>query len=181
MIYGERLRLRAVERGDIPHFQAWLNDPEVTHGLALYLPLSTLDEEKWLERISQEDPHEKPLAIEIKDGDGWRLVGNCRLFHIEWTNRCAELGIFIGDKAAWNQGYGSEAVRLLLRHGFETLNLNRIFLRVYSTNPRAIRAYEKAGFVQEGCLRQAVYRCGQYADVYIMGVLRSEWEGREGQ
>ncbi len=181
MIYGERVRLRAVERSDIPYFQAWLNDPEVTQGLALYLPLSILDEEKWLERISQEDPNEKPLAIEIKDGDGWRLVGNCRLFNLEWTNRCGELGIFIGDKSAWNQGYGSEAVRLLLRHGFGTLNLNRIFLRVYATNPRAIRAYEKAGFVREGCLRQAVYKHGQYTDVYLMGVLRAEWEGREGQ
>jgi diamine N-acetyltransferase len=86
-----------------------------------------------------------------------------------------EFGIFIGDKSLWDKGYGTEAVELLLLHGFQTLNLNRIYLRVYSTNLRAKRSYEKAGFVLEGTLRQAMYRHGQYADIHIMSVLRPEW------
>jgi len=65
---------------------------------------------------------------------------------------------------------------LLLRHGFLTLNLNRVFLRVFETNPRAIRSYEKAGFIHEGRLRQAEFRDGQYVDILLMSVLRSEWE-----
>jgi RimJ/RimL family protein N-acetyltransferase len=68
-------------------------------------------------------------------------------------------------------------MRLLLRHGFETLNLNRIFLRVYSHNPRAIHVYQKVGFVEEGILRQAHFHNGDYKDVHIMSVLRSEWQG----
>jgi RimJ/RimL family protein N-acetyltransferase len=86
------------------------------------------------------------------------------------------LGIFIGDKRYWNKGYGTEVMRLLLRHGFSTLNLNRVFLRVFETNPRAIRSYEKAGFVFEGRMRQAEFIDGKYCDVILMSVLRSEWK-----
>ena len=179
MIYGKRIRLRGVERTDIPKSFEWINDPEVNEGLAVYLPMSLRDEEQWFERISQREQEEKPMVIEIREGAGWKLVGNCRVFNIEWTPRSAELGIMIGEKSIWNQGYGTETMQLLLQHGFETLNLNRIYLRVYSTNPRAIRAYEKAGFVMEGTLRQAVYKHGKYADVHIMSVLSSEWKSNK--
>lgn len=179
IIYGEHLRLRAVERTDVPMFFEWVNDPEVTLGLSLYLPMSNADEEKWFERAQAGDANEKPLAIEIKDGDGWKLIGSCGLFGIEWVNRSAELGILIGDKSIWNKGYGTEAMGLLLRHGFGTLNLNRQFLRVHATNVRAIRAYVKAGFVEEGRLREAVFKNGRYDDIIIMSVLRSEWKTQE--
>ncbi len=181
MIYGKRIRLRAVERSDLPQFQQWLNDPEVIDGLGMYLPLSTADEDQWFDEVSKRDPVEKPLAIEIKDGQGWRLIGDLSFFNLEWTHQSAEFGIFIGDKSVWNQGYGTESVCLLLQHGFETLNLHRIYLRVYSTNRRAIRSYEKVGFVLEGTLREAVYRHGKYADIHIMSVLRSEWDAAEGK
>src|SRR5512143_3379002 len=162
MIYGERIRLRGVERSDLPQFKEWLNDPEVIEGLAMYLPLSMSDEEQWFEGMSKRDPVEKPLAIDVREDNGWRLIGNTNFFNLEWTNRSAELGIFIGDKSLWNKGYGTETVCLLLRHGFEALNLHRIYLQVYSTNLRARRSYEKAGFVLEGTLREAVYRHGKY-------------------
>jgi diamine N-acetyltransferase len=179
IVYGERVRLRAIERSDIPKYYDWVNDPEVTRGLSLYLPMSNADEEKWFERALQGDPNEKPLAIEVKDSDGWKLIGNCGLFGIEWVNRCAELGILIGDKSAWNKGFGTETMVLLLRHGFETLNLNRLFLRVYGTNVRAVRAYQKAGFIEEGRMREAVFKNGRYDDIIIMSVLRSEWKTQE--
>jgi diamine N-acetyltransferase len=179
IIYGERVRLRAVERSDIPKYYDWVNDPEVTRGLSLYLPMSNADEEKWFERALEGDPNEKPLAIEVKDGEGWKLIGNCGLFGIEWVNRSAELGILIGDKSAWNNGFGTETMVLLLRHGFETLNLNRLFLRVYGANVRAVRAYQKAGFIEEGRMREAVFKNGRYDDIIIMSVLRSEWKTQE--
>lgn len=181
MIYGTDIRLRAVERGDLPCFQQWLNDPEVTEGLSTFLPLSMEDEEQWFDRLARLEPEEKPLAIELNENGSWRLIGNSGFFNLEWTNRCAEFGIFIGDKTVWNRGYGTQAVQLLVKHGFESLNLHRIYLRVYSTNKRAIRSYEKVGFVMEGTLREAVYRRGRYADMHIMSVLRSEWDAAEGK
>jgi RimJ/RimL family protein N-acetyltransferase len=179
MIYGDRVRLRATERSDVPHYYEWVNDPEVTFGLSLYLPMSNAEEERWFERTLERDPNEKPLAVEVRDGEGWKLIGNCGMFGIEWTNRSAELGILIGDKSVWDKGYGTETMILLLRHGFETLNLNRLFLHVYASNARAIRSYVKAGFVEEGRLREALYKNGRYDDIIVMSVLRSEWESRK--
>jgi RimJ/RimL family protein N-acetyltransferase len=178
MIYGKRVRLCGVEKTDVSKSYEWINDPEVNDGLAVYLPMSLTDEEQWFENASKREQAERPLAIEARQGDGWTLIGNCGVFNIEWTHRAAELGIMIGDKSVWNKGYGTETMELLLQHGFETLNLNRIYLRVYSTNPRAMRVYEKVGFVMEGKLRQGVYRHGRYADVHLMSVLRSEWDAR---
>ncbi len=175
VIYGERIRLRAVEREDVKKFCVWVNDPEVTRHLTLYLPMSTVDEEHWFDSLGKRDPNEKPLVIEIHDGDGWKMIGNCGVFGIDPISRLGELGIMIGEKDEWNKGYGTETMSLLLRHCFETLNLNRVYLHVYAENLRGKRAYEKAGFVEEGRLREAVYKRGKYDDVIVMSVLRSEW------
>jgi RimJ/RimL family protein N-acetyltransferase len=179
MIYGKHVRLRAVESVDVKKFHKWVNDPEVTRGLAMYLPMSMTDEENWFNSFAKRDAREKPLAIEIRKGKNWKLIGNCGVFDIESVNSSAELGIMIGDKSEWNKGYGSEVMILLVRHCIETLNLNRVSLRVYTDNVRAVRSYEKAGFVLEGRLREAVYKFGKYEDVLIMSVLRSEWLSRK--
>lgn len=176
MIYGERIRFRAIEREDIPRYVEWFNDPEVTAGLATYLPMSLADETRWFENLGNLPVEERGFAVDVKTVDGgWKHIGSVGFHHIDWVNRSAEFGICIGEKTLWNQGYGSEAARLMLKHGFETLNLHRIFLRVYETNPRAIRAYEKVGFVKEGIIRDAVYRNGCYINDLLMSVLRSEW------
>jgi RimJ/RimL family protein N-acetyltransferase len=176
MIYGERIRLRGVEKEDLPKFIAWLNDPEVVDGLGMFLPLSSGDENKWYEGVASLEPAEKPLVIEVRDGDGWRLVGNSSFMGFEWKNRLAEVGLFIGDKSIWDKGYGTEVMLLLFKHGFETLNLNRIWLRVHDDNPRAVRVYEKVGMTHEGCYRQGVYKKGVFVDVLIMSILKSEWD-----
>ena len=180
MIYGERIRLRAIEREDIPRYVEWLNDPEVTAGLSFSLPMSIEDETRWFENQSKRPAAERSLAIEIKTAEGgWQHIGGTGFDHMDWINSSAEFGIFIGKKSLWNQGYGSEAARLMLKHGFGTLNLNRIFLHVCENNPRAIRAYEKVGFVKEGLLREANYRNGCYINALLMSVLRSEWNSIE--
>jgi RimJ/RimL family protein N-acetyltransferase len=140
------------------------------------LPLSLVEEERWFESMLQQSPPEHSMVIEIREGDGWKPVGNCGFHVIDWRSRNGEIGLFIGEKSLWNQGYGTEAVRLLLRHGFNTLNLHRIALRVFETNPGGIRAYEKAGFVLEGRFRQAEYQDGRYLDVLYMSVLHSEYK-----
>lgn len=175
MIYGDRVRLRHVEREDLVKFQAWLSDPEVIQGLSLYAPISMAEEEKWFEEMLKRPIDEYPLCIEVEADAGWQLIGNSGFFAFDWRNRNAELGIFIGDKSYWDRGYGTEVMKLLLKHGFSTLNLHRIGLRVFEDNPRAIRSYEKAGFVHEGRQRQAEFHKGQFYDVIMMSVLRPEW------
>ena len=94
---------------------------------------------------------------------------------VTWGDRWGEIGILIGDKEFWNRGYGTDATRALVRWGFDGLNLNRIWLRVYEDNARAIRCYEKVGFRIEGRLRQDRFRDGRYLDTIIMAILRDEF------
>lgn len=178
IIYGERVRLRAAEREDVKNFYVWVNDPDVTRYLSLYLPMSTVDEENWFNSMTQRSQSEKTLVIEVRDGNGWKMIGNCGVFDIDPIGRLGEIGIMLGEKDEWDKGYGTEAMSLLVHHCFETLNFNRVYLRVYAENLRAKRAYEKAGFVEEGRLREAVYKNGKYDDVIIMSVLRAEWIAR---
>lgn len=181
MIIGKRVRFRGVERADIPKFVAWLNDPEVIQGLLLHYPISQADEEGWFERMLSRPTDERVMGIEAREqaADGgvetWKLIGTCAFDYIDWRVHTAEFGIVIGEKSYWNRGYGSEAVSLLVQHGFNTLNLNRIFLHVFANNPRAIRAYEKAGFVLEVRERQAEFRDGEYIDLLLMSILRDEY------
>ena len=195
MIIGERIRFRAVERGDLPTFVKWLNDPDVQLGILIHQPISLAREENWFEGMIKRPDDEQIMGIEVRlpgertglpgvkgnepgtqvGVEAWKLIGNLAFNDIDWRNRSSEFGIMIGDKNHWNQGYGTEAVRLLIKHGFNTLNLNRIFLRVFEDNPRATRAYEKAGFVHEGRERQAEFRDGRYIDVLLMSILKDEF------
>ena len=179
MIYSKRLRLRGAEREDIPRFVDWLNDPEVIQHLLAAYPISQAAEERWFNAMVERGPAEQVLVIEARIDDNWCPIGNTSFMDVDWINRKAEIGIFIGDKSLWNHGYGREAMQLMLRHGFNQMNLNRIFLRVHANNPGGIKAYEYAGFIQEGILRQDVYREGKYLDVLVMSVLKSEWQDRD--
>ena len=96
---------------------------------------------------------------------------------VDLRNRHAALGLLVGDRASWGQGYGTEATRLLVRDAFETWNLNRVWLHVYEFNERALHIYQKVGFRTEGRLRQETFRAGHYWDTLVMGLLREEWKG----
>jgi RimJ/RimL family protein N-acetyltransferase len=188
MITGERIRFRGIERADLPVFVKWLNDPEVRQGILIYHPFSQAEEENWYEEMLKRPIDEHVLGIEVRLSseqtretsapdveEHWKLIGSLAFTNFDWRNRSSEFGIMIGVKTYWNQGYGTEAVRLLVRHGFDTLNLNRIFLHVFENNPRAIRAYEKAGFVREGRLRQAEFTDGKYIDILVMSILKDDY------
>ena len=179
MIYAERIRLRHAEREDLPTFVRWLADPEIRRGINMHLPMSLAREELWFDEMIQRPVDMQTLVIEVQAGKKWGLIGTCGFHNIDWKARSAELGILIGERKEWNKGYGTETMRLLLRQGFETLNLHRLFLRVYDHNKGAIRAYEKAGFVHEGRLRDAGFSDGKYKDTLLMSVLRSEWKSEE--
>lgn len=175
MILGQRVRLRRVEREDLDNFITWLNNPEARAGISLYLPMSRAEEEIWFDSKLEGDVRERPFSVDVKEQDDWAHVGSCGYFNIDDRSRCAELGIMIGDDSYWGQGIGRDTMLTLMRHGFETLNLNRVYLRTYEYNQRALRLYRGLGFVDEGRLRQACYHDGRYWDTILMGLLRDEW------
>jgi RimJ/RimL family protein N-acetyltransferase len=107
-----------------------------------------------------------------------RLVGFIAIHGIEWNNQAGELSIGIGDPADWDRGYGSEAMQMMLRYAFNELNLYRVGLNTISYNERAIRVYERAGFVREGVQRSFGQRDGRRYDLILMSILQDEWRGR---
>jgi len=169
-ITGKKVRLRAIERSDVPTFVRWLNDPEVTQYLAMYMPMSQAREERWFE-AQLEDRDGFILGIEALDG---KLIGNLGLDRIDWKNSNAMLGIVIGEKEYWGQGYGTDAITAMLGFAFQQMNLHRVYLPTYEYNTRAIRCYEKCGFKHEGRMRQAHFCDGRYHDELVMGILREE-------
>src|SRR5690606_24919866 len=107
------------------------------------------------------------LAIEV---DG-KYIGNVNLTGIHPVNRSAEFSIMIGEKNYWGQGIGREASQQMLRHGFDDLQLHRIWLGVLAGNIAAQRLYESLGFRIEGAQRQAIFKQGGYHDLILMGLL----------
>jgi RimJ/RimL family protein N-acetyltransferase len=174
MICGEKVRLRPVEREDLPRFVAWFSDPEVRRHLQAYLPFSMAQEERWFEALQERIAAGDELLFAIET-EGGVHIGNLGLTGINWKDRHAELGIVIGEKSHWGQGYGSDAIRALLRLAFEEMNLHRVFLRVDADNERGIRCYERVGFRREGTLRDATFRKGAYVDQHLMSILAPEF------
>jgi RimJ/RimL family protein N-acetyltransferase len=105
-----------------------------------------------------------------------RLIGFVAISMIEWNNQSGMLSMGIGDERDRSQGYGSDALSLILNYAFNELNLFRVGLMVIGSNTRAIRLYEKMGFCHEGAQRLAVHRDGLRCDQIIMGILKDEWE-----
>jgi len=172
---GQKVYLRPLERADAPLLQQWINDPEVTRTLLAYQPINLAAEERWLDELDKTD-HDVVLGIAIACTD--TLIGAVGLHRIDYKNRHAQFGIMIGDRHEWHKGYGAEATALMVAYAFDTLNLNRVYLHVYVTNPYARRIYEKVGFQTEGILRQESYREGGYVDAVAMAILRGDWEAR---
>lgn len=171
---GERIYLRPLEIEDLESLQGWMNDPEIQQFIARVLPINQRQEREWLEGLGKS---ENDLCLGIALKEEGRLIGSCGLHGIRLPNRCAELGITIGDKKRHGQGYGAEAMRLLCGFGFDSLGLHRIELQVYSYNRRAIRCYEKCGFRAEGLRREARFWEGRWHDVIWMSLLEHEFRG----
>jgi len=171
VILGEKTRLRAIEREDIPTFVRWFNDPEVRRYLEMYMPMSKAEEEQWFERYLKDD-NSRFFGIETCDGV---LIGNVGLHSIDWKNRSAVLGVVIAEKEYWGKGYGSDAITTLLSFVFGEMNLHRIHLSAFEFNERAIACYEKCGFRHEGRAREAMYRDGRYHDSMHMAILRQDF------
>jgi len=178
-LIGDQIYLRPLEMDDEERCRRWFNDPDVRQFLDTIYPLSREAERSFLEKIVGRPigpGSDIILAIALQDDD--QHIGNVGLHHINTVDRNAEMGIALGEKDMWQKGYGTEASRLVVEYGFNTLNLHRIYLRVHGNNPRALAAYKKLGFQQEGVWRQAIFRRGRYEDVILMGLLRKDSYGR---
>jgi RimJ/RimL family protein N-acetyltransferase len=135
---------------------------------------------EWLEKDLDRDPAQD-LFFGMRTLAEDKLIGFMSLFDLAWNQGEAIVAIAIGERAYWNKGYGTDAMRVMLRYVFDELNLRRLTLIVFEHNPRGLRSYQKAGFVVEGRIRGAMLREGRRWDWFYMGILREEWEARNEQ
>jgi len=133
--------------------------------------------QSWIEKDLEKDLGlDFFFGIHAQEND--HLLGFISLFGVDWNHGNTWVGIGLGEREYWGKGYGTDAMKVILRYAFTELNLHRVTLGVFEYNPRAIRSYEKAGFVHEGRVRQELLKDGQRWDVLEMGILREEWEKR---
>ena len=159
---------------DAARWTAWLNDLEVAIPLGdeAYTQPTLGEQQEIIDGISK--GHYHIFTIVAREGD--EPIGRCGLFGIDQVNRRAMLGIFIGEKAYWGQGFGQDAIALLLDYGFGLLNLNSIMLGTMAFNERAINCYRKVGFREIGRRREARIVGEKKYDVVLMDILAEEFE-----
>jgi RimJ/RimL family protein N-acetyltransferase len=176
-LVGSRIVLREYRWEDLPHIRAWVNDHEITKNLndIFLFPNTVYETENFLRSMIEGTAASKGFVI--SDKETLSYMGQIDLHQLDYRNRNAALGIVIGKKDCQGKGYGSEAITLLQRFVFHTLNLHRLELDVYEFNERAYHCYLKCGFREEGRMRQKLYRDGRYWDVIKMAILKEEFEG----
>jgi len=172
MLKAEHVALTPLGTDDLPALMSWINEREQVLFNAPYKLVHENQHKAWFEGMQERND---VVIFGVRLLESNELIGSCQLHSIDNVHRSAELQIRIGNTSQ-RQGYGIEAVRLLLKFAFNDLNLHRVYLHVFSTNTAAIRLYEKAGFKKEGVLREAVHINGKYIDVAVMGILRDEYE-----
>lgn len=176
-----RVSLRPFEPSDAELYRRWRADaePMALAGWHDRAPLSLAQVASRIARLTEEQGKDHYTFVICLAADE-RPIGEVMLADLDRVNGSAQLGIFIGEAGEWGKGYGTDAVRAIVDFGFAELRLERIWLNVWTENPRARRAYEKAGFVHEGTLRHDRYEHGQFTDGHVMSILRGEWLTRRG-
>lgn len=170
-VIGDLVYLSPISTDDTETFMRWVNDPEMAQFTTFHDRIISLP----IEKDAIESLAKSGNAFSIIVQDTGRVIGNCSFHNVDNTNRNAEIGIIIGEKDYWGKGYGTEAVKLLLKFGFENRNFNSIHLHVFSFNERAISCYEKVGFKRQGIMREAVIRGNKKHDLIYMDFLASEY------
>lgn len=173
-IQGSRVYLRGLEREDFRSMSEWVNDADVTR--LLFMGLFPANLEALIAQWERDRSNPEEVTFAVCDKDSNRFVGTTGLYRIHWVMRTGEFRVFLGDKRAWNRGLGTECAKLMVVYGFEKLNLHKVWLGVNADNVGGVKAYQKAGFVHEGVLRQEQYRNFRYYDAIRMSLLRSEYE-----
>lgn len=173
IIEGKKVGLTPLKREYIDLYTKWINNLEVNKFLTTFGSTYSVDkEEEWFESQLDRDD-EKQFTIHVLNSQ--EPIGNCGLHQIDHQNRRATLGIMIGNPDYWDQGLGTESVRLVTDFGFTVLNFRAIYLSVVGFNLRAQEVYKKVGYRKAGQLRNFIVVDGQRYDLIWMDILRQEF------
>jgi RimJ/RimL family protein N-acetyltransferase len=178
IFYGSRIRLTAVRPEDSHMYARWYEDSEFSR-LYDYRPAYPRSPARMRAIVEEDDKANDGYPFAIRMHYSEEMIGIVNLDGIAWNHRTGWLGIAIGDPAHRGQGYGTEAMEIVLYFAFREINLHRVQLTVFSYNTGAIRMYERLGFTREGAWRQALHRDGERYDMLMFGLLEPEWAARQ--
>ncbi len=151
-------------------YREWVNDEETARLLGRATPVTEAGHDAWYKSMTGSS---STVVFAVRHLETNAYLGNVWLHGIHWINRNAELRILLGAPEAREKGHGTRACQMLLRFAFEKLGLHKVFLYVTSGNPRARRAFEKAGFAEEGVLKDEFFLDGRFLDVHRMAAFPS--------
>jgi diamine N-acetyltransferase len=164
------VRIRPIEEFDLSDTVGLRATPSVWMNLGTIRMIGRHEQKEWIESLSS-NPKADYYILYSKEIP---FIGVVRMDEIDYINRSIRVG---GDilPVYQGEGYGKSMLELLKKYCFDYLNMNRMWLLVLATNDSAIRLYQNAGFVEEGCQRRAIYRHGCYIDYIMMSLLKSEY------
>lgn len=170
---GKRVKLVALDPETVcDDVTRWINDPKVTRYMVYgQFPMTV---RKVKEMLDAQVANASNVVFLVIAGKKNMPVGFAGLYDIHLTARKAEFRILLGERSVWGKGIGTEVTKLITDYAFDRLNLHRVWLGVTSENLGAVRAYEKAGYVQEGVLKDDIWRNGRWYDSIRMAVIRKE-------
>lgn len=169
-IQGNRIHLREVRLIDVNEgYCRWMNDPEVTRYTESRF--SSFDIDSLAENVRQKLEDRNSMFLAIVREDTEQHIGNIKLGPIDWMHRLADIGVMIGDKECWGNGYATEAISLVVQFAFQELNLHKLTAGFYAANRGSERAFLKNGFVVEGIRKRHRLCEGNYMDTVILGLL----------
>ncbi|MEU3250114.1 GNAT family protein [Streptomyces sp. NPDC006997] len=177
VLTGEKTVLRPFTADDAPVMWEIIGDPEVVRFTGA--PPTTLTPERVRSWYATRAEQPDRLDLAVTDRATGELVGEVVLYEYDPDARSCTFRTLLGPRGR-GRGLGTEATRLVLAHGFGRLGLHRVQLDAYAHNHRALRVYEKAGFVVEGVRREVELRDGVWVDEVVMGLLDREWAALRG-
>ncbi|NHJ32585.1 MAG: GNAT family N-acetyltransferase [Asgard group archaeon] len=175
MFEGKKVRLRSFELSDLDNIMENWNKINLRRELGPVVPHSRKEREEWIKKTWADRRAGKSFAFAMDDLKTGEFLGHCVLANVRPINRTAKVSIAIYKMENRGKGYGTDAMRVLLEFGFNYLNLHRIGLNVFETNPQAIRVYEKVGFTKVGVMRHTDFVEGEYVNDVAMDILEDEW------
>lgn len=176
MLRSARIHLRPVTLDDTDRMIAWRNNPFILDTVFNPRPITREQHEAWYHQLIN---NSERIEFIIAWNDSSEPIGRIGLDHIDYHNQKAEYSISIGETGAWGKGLGAEATHLVLDYGFRELNLNKIYLKVFEENQRAVQLYKKMGFVAEGVLAEEYFKQGEFKTILYMSILRKNYHPME--
>ncbi len=170
-IIGERVILRAVEEKDNDMLLSLLNDPDTEALLGGWsFPSSSDAQNNWFKHLT-EDKNVLRCIISVND----TAIGTAILNKIDYKNGTACVNIKLCAGEYRGKGYGTDAIKALIRYAFDELRLNCVYALALENNQASRRMLEKCGFIMEGILRDRFYKQGRYNSCVSFSILIGEY------